>query len=56
MAWQRLRWFIVRGLIPFHVMFQASDNIRFLAFFQFVQHLIESEVNDVVMVKLFGRD
>jgi len=27
-----------------------------LAFFQFVQHLIESEVNDVVMVKLVGRD
>jgi len=36
--------------------FQASDNICLLAFFQFVQHLIESEVNDVVMVKLVGRD
>jgi hypothetical protein len=46
----------VRSLIPFNVIFQASDNICLLAFFQFVQHLIESEVNDVVMVKLVGRD
>ena len=40
----------------FHVVLETHDNIGFLAFLHLVQHFIEREMHDVMMVQLIRGD
>jgi hypothetical protein len=45
-----LRWY---RFIPADVFSEARGHVRFLAFFQFLNHFIQGKVDDVVVMKLF---